>query len=387
MEKVIFDKSKQKVPVKLWLDDIEEGALEQAMNLSNLPFAFKHIAIMPDSHQGYGMPIGGVLAAEKAIIPNAVGVDIGCGMCSLRTDLQEISTDRLKDIMSMIRASVPVGFSHHSKKQDERWMPDKKNNVPIVEQELEKAHYQVGTLGGGNHFIEIQRGSDGYIWIMIHSGSRNVGYTVAKHYNDLAKEKNETWFSEVPNDLAFFPLGHELFTQYKNEMDYCIEFALCNRKLMMERVQQAFVEIIGDVSFSDFINKPHNFASWENHFNNNVIVHRKGATRARKGELGMIPGSQGSSSYIVKGKGNDMSFDSCSHGAGRIMSRTKAKETLSIKEETKHLEDMGVIHAIRNKDDLDEAPSSYKDIKQVMANQTDLIDIEIELTPLAVIKG
>lgn len=384
MEKVI---SSERVPIKMWLSNIEEGALKQAKNLANLPFAFKHIAIMPDSHQGYGMPIGGVLAAERAIIPNAVGVDIGCGMCSLRTDLQEISTDRLKDIMSMVRASVPVGFSHHNNRQDERWMPEKKNNVPIVEQELEKAHYQVGTLGGGNHFIEIQKGSDGYIWIMIHSGSRNIGYTVAKHYNDLAQEKCETWFSEVPKDLSFFPLGHELFTQYKNEMDYCIEFALCNRKLMMERVKQSLVEIIGDVSFSNFINKPHNFASWENHFNNNVIVHRKGATRARKDELGMIPGSQGSSSYIVKGKGNDMSFDSCSHGAGRVMSRTKARETLSVKEESKRLNDMGVIHAVRSKDDLDEAPSSYKDIKEVMSRQTDLVDIEIELQPLAVIKG
>lgn len=384
MKRVI---STEQITLKLWLEDIEDGALQQAKNLANLPFAFKHIAIMPDSHQGYGMPIGGVLAAKEAIIPNAVGVDIGCGMCSLRTNLREIDINILKKIMGIIRQMVPVGFSRHKNKQDPKWMPELTNNIPIVESQFEKAHYQVGTLGGGNHFIEIQKGSDGYIWIMIHSGSRNIGYTVAKHYNDLAKEQCEKWHSTVPKDLAFLPLGTELFTRYLNEMNYCIEFALCNRKLMMERVKLAFAEIIPEVSFSDFINKPHNFASWENHFGQNVIVHRKGATRARDGELGMIPGSQGTSSYIVRGKGNPDSFESCSHGAGRVMSRTKARNTLSVESERKRLNEMGVIHAIRSKNDLDEAPSSYKDIKQVMSNQTDLIDIEIELRPLAVIKG
>jgi tRNA-splicing ligase RtcB len=384
MEKVI---TSERVPIKLWLDVIEEGALEQAKNLANLPFAFKHISIMPDSHQGYGVPIGAVLAANHVIIPNAVGVDIGCGMCSLRTNLKKIETVDLKKIMGLIRQTVPVGFTHQSEKQDEKWMPEMEKDLPIVETQYEKAIYQVGTLGGGNHFIEIQKGSNGYIWIMIHSGSRNIGYTVAKHYNDKAKEMNETWYSDVPNDLAFFPLETDEFTNYLNEMNFCIEFALQNRKLMMERVKNAFTDTLNDVDFSNFINKPHNFAAWENHFEQNVIVHRKGATRARKGEFGMIPGSQGSSSYIVKGKGDAESFDSCSHGAGRLMSRTKARNTLSVEKETKQLEDMGVIHAIRDESDLDEAPSSYKDIKQVMAYQTDLVDIEIELRPLAVIKG
>ncbi|MAO65084.1 MAG: RNA-splicing ligase RtcB [Balneola sp.] len=384
MEKVI---TTERLPVKLWLQDIEEGALEQAKDLANLPFAFRHIAIMPDSHQGYGMPIGGVLAAERAIIPNAVGVDIGCGMCSLRTNLEEVDTDNLKKIMCVVRETVPVGFNHQSEKQDAKWMPKSDKSLPIVEQEYEKAMYQVGTLGGGNHFIEIQKGSDGFIWIMIHSGSRNIGYTVAKHYNEKAKEINELWFSTVPKDLSFFPVGTEEFTNYLNEMNYCIEFALSNRKLMMERVKNAFSNVIPNVEFSDFINKPHNFASWENHFGQNVIIHRKGATRAREGELGMIPGSQGTSSYIVKGKGNAESFESCSHGSGRVMSRTKARNTLSVEEETRRLDEMGVIHAIRSENDLDEAPSSYKDIKEVMGYQTDLVDIEIELKPLAVIKG
>lgn len=384
MEKVI---TTERLPIKLWLDDIEEGAFDQAKNLANLPFAFKHIAIMPNSHQGYGMPIGGVLATENAIIPNAVGVDIGCGMCSLKTDRHEMDREKLKKIMSIIRNTVPVGFNHHNQKQDEQWMPELNGKLAIVEQEYESALSQVGTLGGGNHFIEIQKGSGGYIWIMIHSGSRNIGYTVAKHYNQKAKKLNEKWKSNVPKDLAFFPADTEEFPDYINEMNYCIEFALNNRKLMMERVKGAFREVLGQVNFSDFINKPHNFAARENHFGKNVIVHRKGATRARKDEWGMIPGSQGTNSYIIKGKGNKESFESCSHGAGRVMSRNQAKRTLSVEEQSKPLEERGILHAIRHKSDLDEAPGSYKDIKKVMDLQQDLVDIVIELEPLAVVKG
>ena len=383
MKKVI---ESERVPIHLWLEDIEEGALQQAKNIANLPVSFSHVAIMPDSHQGYGMPIGGVLATQNAIIPNAVGVDIGCGMCSLRTNRQEIDRDTLKKIMGRIRDSVPVGFSHHNKKQDDKWMPDLNGELPIVRQEYESALKQVGTLGGGNHFIEIQEGSDGYIWIMIHSGSRNIGYTVAKHYHNLAKEKNRGR-DDVPKDLAFFREDTDEFSLYSNEMNYCIDFALANRKLIMERVKEAFADEMSGVDFADFINKPHNFAARESHFGKDVIVHRKGATRARQDELGMIPGSQGTPSFIVKGKGNPKAFESCSHGAGRIMSRTKAKKTLSVEDETKSLEERGILHAVRHQSDLDEAPGSYKDIKTVMSNQEDLVDIVIELQPLAVVKG
>lgn len=379
----------EKLPIKLWLkeDEMEEGALEQARNLANLPFAFKHIAIMPDTHQGYGMPIGAILATKGAIIPNAVGVDIGCGMCSLRTNLKDLETPELKEIMSIIRRTVPVGFKRHESPQDESWMPVKEGNLPIVEQEYQSALYQIGTLGGGNHFIEIQKGSDGFIWIMIHSGSRNIGFTVANYYNDIAKEKNEALDGTVPQDLAFIPEDSDYFELYWNEMNYCIEFALANRKLMMERVKSAFTEIMPEVQFADFINKPHNFASREDHFGESVIVHRKGATRARKGEWGMIPGSQGTRSFLVKGKGDAKSFESCSHGAGRIMSRNQARKNLDLKEESKALTDQGILHAIRHRRDLDEAPGSYKDIDEVMANQTSLVDVQIELQPLAVIKG
>lgn len=377
----------ERVPIKLWLSDIETGALEQARNVANLPFAFSHIAIMPDSHQGYGMPIGGVLAAIDTIVPNAVGVDIGCGMCSLRTNLEDIKEVELKQIMAAIRRSIPVGFRHHKESQDLKWMPELKQNLPIVEQEFESATHQVGTLGGGNHFIEIQKGSDGFVWLMIHSGSRNIGYTVAGHYHNMAKKLNEKWFSDFIKDLAYFPSDTDEFHNYKAEMDYCIEFALSNRKLMMERLKEAFTDVFPDVKFSAFINKPHNFASEEVHFGKKCIIHRKGATRARKDEYGMIPGSQGTSSYIVKGKGNPESFESCSHGAGRVMSRNQARRILDLKEVQKKLDNKGIIHAVRNRSDLDEAPDSYKDIHRVMELQKDLVDIEIELRPLAVVKG
>jgi tRNA-splicing ligase RtcB len=377
----------ERIPIKLWANNLEEGALQQARDLANLDIAFGHIAIMPDSHLGYGMPIGGILATKDAIIPNAVGVDIGCGMCSLRTDLKDIQLEDLKQIVGKVRENVPVGFKHNNEKQDREWMPSLGNDLPIVSQEYEKGRYQVGTLGGGNHFIEIQKGSDGYIWIMVHSGSRNIGYTVANHYHKKAIQETKKRGDNVPKDLSYFVRGTEDYDNYFKEMNYCIEFALKNRKLMMERVKNAFEKVLVSVEFSNFINKPHNFAAWETHYGQKLMVHRKGATRAEKGEWGMIPGSQGTSSYLVLGKGNPKSFNSCSHGAGRVMSRAQARKTLDLKKEVATLKNMGVLHALRHKKDLDEAPGSYKDIEEVMALQKDLVDIQVELTPLAVIKG
>lgn len=378
----------ERIPIKLWLDDLEPGALQQAKDLANLSIAFSHIAIMPDAHQGYGMPIGGVLATKDAIVPNAVGVDIGCGMCSLKTNLKYVEQDDLKKIMGIIRQTIPVGFKHHKQKQAENWMPSFESSLPIVAQEYEKALYQIGTLGGGNHFIEIQKGTDGYIWVMVHSGSRNIGYTVAEHYHKKAVAENKKRTKNAPpKDLSYFERGTEGYEDYFNEMNYCIAFALQSRKLMMERVKEAFSEIISEVDFSNFINKPHNFAAWESHFDKNLIVHRKGATRAEEGEWGMIPGSQGTSSFLVKGKGNPLSFKSCSHGAGRTMSRNQARRSLNLKEETARLKELGVLHALRHKRDLDEAPGSYKDIQKVIALQKDLVDIQVELTPMAVIKA
>lgn len=242
--------SSEKRPIKLWLDDLEPLALEQAKNLANLPFAFKHIPIMPDSHPGYGMPIGSILAARDAVVPNAVGVDIGCGMCALRTDLTEIDTDSLKKVMGVARSKIPLGMNWHEVEQDEAHMPDMPYaDLKIVSRGYQKALKQVGTLGGGNHFVEVQKGSDGYIWIMIHSGSRNLGYSVAKWYNHAAIRLNERFHSQVTKkmELAFLPIETQEAKDYIAEMNYCVEFALCNRKLMMQNMVASLKEVVGDL--------------------------------------------------------------------------------------------------------------------------------------------
>ncbi len=384
-----------KIHVKMWLNEIEDGALRQIKNLANFPFAFHHVAIMPDAHQGYGMPIGGVMATENVIVPNAVGVDIGCGMCAVRTSLAEIDKDTLKRIMGGskeykggIRAMIPVGFNHQNKKEHESLLPDLSLGGEIVRQEFNSAREQIGTLGGGNHFIEIQKGDDGFVWVMIHSGSRNIGLKVAKHYNDLAIGLNRKWLSTVSHEweLAFLPIDSAEGQEYVKEMNYCVEFALANRKLMMDRITDIIGEATG-ASFEPMINIAHNYATLENHFGKSVFVHRKGATSAKEGQIGIIPGSQGTSSYIIVGKGNPDSFQSCSHGAGRKMGRKEAERTLNLENEIRKLDDLGVIHGIRHASDLDEAAGAYKDIDEVMENQKNLVDIKIKLTPLAVIKG
>jgi len=390
-------------PIKSWVKDIEEGALKQAKNLANLPFIHKHVALMPDAHQGYGMPIGGVIATKRVVIPNAVGVDIGCGMCAVKTSLTEIDTETLKKIMKGIRKVIPVGGNHQKEKQDESLMPEApikhdfcSHDFPVISEQYNSALKQLGTLGGGNHFIDILKGSDGHIWIMLHSGSRNLGYRVAKHHNDIAIKLNERWHSKVPKEweLAFLPLETEEAKTYLREMQYCVDFALANRHLMMCRILDIFEENmslfsnITSYEYSvDVINIAHNYVTMESHFGENVMVHRKGATLARENTIGIIPGSMGTASYIVKGKGESLSFMSCSHGAGRCMGRKQAVRELSLKEELKKLNNKGIIHGVRTQKDLDEAPSSYKNIDEVMKQQEDLVDILVKLEPIAVIKG
>ncbi len=390
MKKII---KTEKHPIKLWLDDIEAGAMQQARNLANLPFVFRHIAVMPDAHQGYGMPIGGVMAAEDVIIPNAVGVDIGCGICAVRTSLTNISTEQLKKTLGAIRRLIPLGFKHHKQKQNPALMPKPAGgfleDLKIVPGEYKNALTQLGTLGGGNHFIEIQQGNDGHIWLMVHSGSRNLGYRVANYYNKLAGELNRKWGSKIPPkwQLAFLPVDSEPGQVYLREMQFCVDFAYANRRLMMERVQDAVMSVVMPVSFGELINIAHNYAAREVHFEKNVMVHRKGATRARAGEIGIIPGSQGAPSYLVRGKGNPESFSSCSHGAGRRMGRKQAQRQLDLNTERKRLDDMGVLHGIRHARDLDEAAGAYKDINKVIEEQLDLVEVVVELRPLAVVKG
>jgi len=456
-----FKKEKNKIPVFSWCPEIEESAMTQIDNLVKLPFAFHHVAIMLDCHcSKFGMPIGGVVALKGVVCPSMVGSDAGCGLCAVKTSLTELDKDTLKKIIGEIRRAIPVGFNKHKEYESyqSRLMPELSDDLKICNQEFNNACLSIGTLGGGNHFIEIQKGSDGHIWIMIHSGSRNLGKQVADHYNKIAKELNEKWHSEVPKefDLAFLPIDSEEGKAYIREMNYCVEFALANRKLMMERIINIFNKQFNSVidecdrlekiyrdgcpkcgykllaisqypkcarcnwEFTDkkvldelkkrgeksveeyknlvykgtkrfktepMINIAHNYARMENHFGTNVMVHRKGATLATEDTIGIIPGSMGSNSYIVKGKGNPESFNSCSHGAGRCMGRGQAIKSLNLENEIKILEDQGIVHGIRTADDLDEATSSYKNIKDVMENQKDLVEILVELSPLGVIKG
>ncbi len=382
----------ERLPIKMWLDLVEEGAMEQARNLANYPYAVHHIALMPDCHQGFGMPIGGVMATRDVVVPNAVGVDIGCGICAVQTSLPDLPRKQLTDILSTIRSWVPLGFKHHKTGQDTSLMPVIRDDIPmpVVSREYASATRQMGTLGGGNHFIEVQKGDDGRLWLMIHSGSRNIGKQVADHYNRLAGKLNEQWKSEVPraHQLAYLPLETRESQQYIAEMNYCIDFALANRKRMMEKVTEAFAKHMGsEFKTAPVINIAHNYAAFETHYGMEVVVHRKGATKADADTIGIIPGSQGTHSYIVKGKGNPESFKSCSHGAGRTMGRKEAIRSLQLEDEVKKLNDLGIIHAIRNRGDLDEASSAYKDIRKVMDQQKDLVDVLVELSPMAVIKG
>lgn len=380
--------------VKMWLTDIEDKAYQQVENLVSLPFVYHHIALMPDCHAGMGMPIGGVLPTKDVVIPNAVGVDIGCGMRAVKTNVRAemLAADFLrKMIMRGIRERIPLGMNHHDEPQDEKYLPEGFNidELQVVKRQYVSIPRQVGTLGGGNHFIELQKDEDGWLWIMIHSGSRNLGKQVGDYYNNRAKWFNELYYSKVESNiqLSFLPLKTPEFTNYWKEMEYCIAFAKCNRSLMMKRIEEVIFDALPDVEFDPDIDIAHNYAAWENHFGHNCIVHRKGAVRARQGEIGIIPGSMGTSSYIVEGLGNPDSFMSSSHGAGRAMSRTQAINTLNLEDEIKRMDAKGIVHGLRNPSDLDEAASAYKDIDKVIALESDLVKVKTRLVPLAVIKG
>jgi tRNA-splicing ligase RtcB len=315
-------------------------------------------------------------------------------MCAVKTNIRARRlTEKIlrKVIMKGIRERIPLGMDHHKEMQDEKYLPTgfDLEKLPVVENHYKSIHHQVGTLGGGNHFIELQRDGEGWLWIMIHSGSRNLGKQVGDFYNKKAKWFNELYYSKVESELMlpFLPLKTHEFNEYWDEMNYCIAFAKCNRQLMMERIKEVIVDALPLAEFEPTIDIAHNYAAFENHFGANCIVHRKGAVRAMAGEIGIIPGSQGTSSYIVEGLGNPDSFMSSSHGAGRLMSRTQAIKTLSLEDEIKKMESKGIVHSIRSQRDLDEAASAYKDIDHVIALETDLVKVITKLEPLAVIKG
>lgn len=373
-----------------WCGNPEEGAVQQAVNISKHPWLVGNVCLMPDTHEGYGMPIGGVAALNEAICPNMVGVDIGCGMLAVKTNLKDISKDQVKKVMGKICDRIPVGFNHHKEPQiNDIFNNDLWNKTTVCKEQFQSAQYQLGTLGGGNHFIEIQKDEDDCIWFMIHSGSRNLGKRVADYYNKKAVELCTHWkqFDIVKQELAVLPIDTPEAKCYISEMNLCLEFAYANRMLMADSIIKSFIEIFPLFETKELINIHHNYATIEHHYNKDVWVHRKGATLARKGTIGIIPGSQGTCSYIVEGLGNESSLCSCSHGAGRKMSRIKAKQTLTVEEEAKRLNDLGIVHSIRNIDDLDEAPSAYKDIDVVMEEQKDLVKILVKLSPLGVVKG
>lgn len=399
-------------PIKIWLEkeqDLEESCLEQALHLAQLPFLHKWVCLMPDTHTGMGMPIGGVIAAKGVVIPNAVGVDIGCGMAYVKTSipvkaLKETMTgsgNLVQGIVGDILRNIPVGFAHHKTPMPCYTLDRAMEELSLYEADrellgqLEAGYFQVGTLGGGNHFIELQEDEEGFLSVMLHSGSRHFGKSVCDYFHQKAREQNCRWYSQVPDEyrLAFLPVDTPEGRQYLNWMNLSMDFARENREKLMLAVKAVLEKWIGrytdlELKYEEEINCHHNYAALENHFGENVWVHRKGAVRAREGELTVIPGAMGSYSYVVRGLGNPESFCSSSHGAGRAYSRRGAMEAFSCEEVMVDLKNQGVILGKKNKKDVaEESRFAYKDIDRVMENQKDLVEPVRRLRTIGVVKG
>lgn len=389
-----------RAPVKAWTRGVvfEDGARQQVDNLASLPFIHGWIAVMPDVHFGIGATVGSVIATDHAIIPAAVGVDLGCGMQAVRTTLVASDLPESLGWMRMaIEAAVPHGqrggaWQEPPEHETEQWkimapgfkvIMDKHpriKNGPTV--------HQLGTLGGGNHFIEICLDEEQRVWIMLHSGSRGVGNRIGSYFIELAKQDMRRWFINLPDEaLAYFPEGTDHFDDYVHAVGWAQDYAKVNRELMMRSV---IATLRKDPKLPEFdatslvVSCHHNYVERENHLGKNVLVTRKGAVRARVGDLGIIPGSMGARSYIVRGKGNVESFQSCSHGAGRVMSRGKATRTFSLED---HERATAGVECRKDKDVLDETPGAYKDIDQVMAAQSDLVEIVHTLKQVLCVKG
>ena len=409
---VLYDKEAMNVPVKVWLPDeaaLEASCREQAMNLSKLPFLNGWVCLMPDTHAGMGMPIGGVIAAEDVLIPNAVGVDIGCGMAYTETgvraeELKNVMTGNgnlVQAIIGDIMRNVPVGFAHHKNPMSSYVLDraldemDKYETDGELLGQLDAGYFQIGTLGGGNHFIELQEDEEGYLAVMIHSGSRHFGKSVCDYFHQKARELNQKWYSQVPDSfrLAFLPADSPEGRQYQNWMQLSMDFAAENREKMMLTVKAILEKWIGKytdltLNFSGEINCHHNYAALENHRGKEVWVHRKGAVEAKNGQRAVIPGAMGSYSYVVMGLGNEESFCSSSHGAGRRYSRKGAMEAFSCEEVILDLERQGVVLGKKGKADVaEESRFAYKDIEEVMENQKDLVIPLKRLKTIGVVKG
>lgn len=392
--------SETKRPVKIWASNLEAEAEQQVRNMAEMPFIYSHVAVMPDAHAGKGSTVGTVIATKGAIIPAAVGVDIGCGMAALKLPFSTNllgGPEKLRELRHSIERAVPTGFNCNKEMTDRtsealQSIPDAPTTWKGLNQE--RVALQLGTLGGGNHFIEICEDKEGEAWIMLHSGSRNLGKTLAEVHIDKAKNLMKEYFISLPDpDLAYLAQGTKEFKDYLNDLLWAQTYAMLNRKEMLQRVlEQVYRHVFGDEWEGHYVktdslfrvNCHHNYTSMENHNGSNVWITRKGAVSAREGEWGIIPGSMGTRSFIVLGLGNEDSFCSCSHGAGRRMSRTQARKQFTVAD--LEAQTIGVECP---KDDavLDEIPSSYKDIDEVMKNQSDLVKPAFELKQIICIKG
>ncbi len=408
---VIYNEN-TRFPVKIWLENeeqLEESCLEQAYHLSQLPFIHKWVCLMPDTHTGKGMPIGGVIAAKDVIIPNAVGVDIGCGMDFICTnirieEIRDIQTGNgsiIQAIIGNIMREIPLNTERYKKPQESKVLDTAKQEMEkyASDEELmpliEDGYFQIGSLGGGNHFIELQEDEDGFLCIMLHSGSRHLGKAICDYFHEKARELNQMWYSEVKDEyrLAFLPVQSKEGRQYINWMNLALDYAFENRARMLEKVCFTVKEIIGKykghtVEYGEEINCHHNYAALEHHYDADVWVHRKGATRVRQGELAVIPGAMGSYSYVVEGKGNKESFCTSSHGAGRSYSRSGAMKAFTTEKVMVDLKEQGVVLGKRKKNDVaEECRFAYKDIDMVMAQQSDLVTPVRKLKTVGVVKG
>ena len=395
-------------PIKTWTRGlpIEEQAMQQLRNISHLPFIHKHIAAMPDVHWGMGATIGSVLATKGAIVPAAVGVDLGCGMMAVQTTLTANDMpDSLRDVRAAIEKAVPHGRTDNGGRNDRGGWGDKLPDAHAARWNSLQGRYaaiiakhpkakafntsaHMGTLGTGNHFIEICLDESDRVWVMLHSGSRGAGNRIGSYFIEKAKREMERYFigDYLPDkDLSYFVENTEIFDDYVNAVGWSQDYSLENRKAMMDATLEAMRVHLPPFELTEMtVNCHHNYVERENHFGANVLVTRKGAVRAREGDMGIIPGSMGTGSFIVRGKGNQESFCSCSHGAGRVMSRGQAKKRITLEQ---HVEAMKGIEARLDVDVLDESPAAYKDISAVMAAQSDLIDVVHRLRQIVNVKG
>ena len=389
----------QRVPVKIWTNDIDDRSKEQLTNIASLPFIHHHVAAMPDVHLGIGATIGSVIATHKAIIPAAVGVDIGCGMVAARLSLtaNEIDERSLQKIFDQITRDVPVGRGQHADnrvlveaakpfEQGLKSLMDRHPELLKSFGKLSKWTNQMGTLGGGNHFIEVCLDESDRVWVMLHSGSRGVGNAIADYFIKLARKDMERWMIQLPDrDLAYFPEGSEHFADYVQGVHWAQEYAMQTRQSMLELMLAALTKHLPAFEVeTEVVNCHHNYVAREHHYSEDVWVTRKGAIRARKGDLGIVPGSMGARSFIVRGLGNPDSFCSSAHGAGRTMSRTAAEKHFT---EADLIEQTAGVICRKDKGVLDEIPGAYKNIDEVMANQSDLTEILHTLKQVVCVKG